>query len=73
MVPQVMVFSGPVQRYRDSACNIPVDFYGDLGLELVLDKSDHIWLFFLNREEFIEKFHLNHKYLGRNLDIAGYI
>ena len=69
-VPQetisAMGVSGPDRRYPDSG-DIPVDFYGDVDLELVLDKSDHMWLFFLHRETFIEKFHLKHKYLGRFL------
>ncbi|KAG5032952.1 hypothetical protein JHK85_016934 [Glycine max] len=69
-VPQetisAMGVSGPDRRYPDSG-DIPMDFYGDVDLELVLDKSDHMWLFFLHRETFIEKFHLKHKYLGRFL------
>jgi len=45
---------------------IRVDFYGDVDLELVLDKSDHMLLFFRNRQDSIEELHLNHKYLGRS-------
>ncbi|KAH1127668.1 hypothetical protein GYH30_016308 [Glycine max] len=55
-VPQetisAMGVSGPDRRYPDSG-DIPVDFYGDVDLELVLDKSDHMWLFFLHRETFL--------------------
>ncbi|KAL3016906.1 hypothetical protein AAZX31_06G242400 [Glycine max] len=47
--------------------DIPVDFYVDLDLELVLDKSDHMWLFFLDRDDSIRELHLKHKYLGRLL------
>ena len=47
--------------------DIRVDLYGDLDLELVLDKSDHMWLFFVNRHDFIADFHLDDKYLGRLL------
>ncbi|KAL5147559.1 TMV resistance protein N [Glycine soja] len=45
--------------------DIPVDFYGDVDLELVLDKSDHMWLFFVDRYDSIHKLHLKDKYLGR--------
>ena len=45
--------------------DIRVDLYGDLDLELVLDKSDHMWLFFVNRHDIIADFHLKDKYLGR--------
>ena len=60
--------------FSDSDCppwhffgDIPVDFYGDLDLELVLDKSDHMCLFFLDRKVCIEESSLKHKYLGRLL------
>ncbi|KAG5020608.1 hypothetical protein JHK87_016463 [Glycine soja] len=46
---------------------IPVEFYEDVDLELVLDKSDHMWLFFLHRQDFIAELHLKDKYLGRLL------
>ncbi|XP_040872126.1 disease resistance protein RUN1 [Glycine max] len=58
--------------FSDSDCppwhffgDIPVDFYGDLDLELVLDKSDHMWLFFVSRTQFSRQFPLKLKYLGR--------
>ncbi|RZC09178.1 TMV resistance protein N isoform B [Glycine soja] len=58
--------------FSDSDCppwhsfgDIPVDFYGDLDLELVLDKSDHMWLFFVSRTQFSRQFSLKLKYLGR--------
>ena len=58
--------------FSDSDCppwhffgDIRVDFYGDVDLELVLDKSDHMCLFFLNRHDIIANFHLKHRYLGR--------
>ncbi|KAH1247650.1 TMV resistance protein N [Glycine max] len=47
--------------------DIPVDFYGDVDLELVLDKSDHMWLFLLDREASIRELHLTDQYLGRLL------
>ena len=53
---------GPRHLFGD----IRVDFYGDVDLELVLDKSDHMLLFFRNRQDSIEELHLNHKYLGRS-------
>ncbi|KAL3016931.1 hypothetical protein AAZX31_06G244100 [Glycine max] len=59
-----MSFSETERRYRNYV-NIPVDFYGDVDLELVLDKSDHMCLFFVKRMDFIHHFHLKHKYLGR--------
>ncbi|KAG4390256.1 hypothetical protein AAZX31_06G241400 [Glycine max] len=47
--------------------DIPVDFYEDVDLELVLDKSDHMCLFYVDRHDFIADFHLDDKYLGRLL------
>ncbi|KAL5147583.1 Disease resistance protein RPP2B [Glycine soja] len=61
-----MSFSETEGNYPDYN-DIPVDFYEDVDLELVLDKSDHMWLFFVGRGRFIEYFHLKHKYLGRLL------
>ncbi|KAH1127672.1 hypothetical protein GLYMA_06G259400v4 [Glycine max] len=52
---------GPRHLFGD----IRVDFYGDVDLELVLDKSDHMCLFFLKRHDIIADFHLKHRYLGR--------
>ncbi|XP_028237831.1 uncharacterized protein LOC114416977 [Glycine soja] len=46
---------------------IPVDFYEDLDLELVLDKSDHMWLFFLNRVDSVRVLHVNDNYIGKLL------
>ncbi|KAG5047159.1 hypothetical protein JHK86_016565 [Glycine max] len=60
-----MGVSGPDRRYYGTYCRIPVDFYGDLDLELVLDKSDHMWLFYVDRKEFIDEFHLKDNYIGR--------
>ena len=59
-----MSFSETEGNYPDYN-DIPVDFYEDVDLELVLDKSDHMWLFYVDRHDFIADFHLDDKYLGR--------
>ena len=61
-----MCFSETERIYPDFG-DILVDFYGDVDLELVLDKSDHMWLFFVTQARINLEFHLKHKYLGRLL------
>ncbi|KAK7405137.1 hypothetical protein VNO78_06335 [Psophocarpus tetragonolobus] len=39
------------ERYSRGFLEIPVNFYGNP--ELVLDKSDHVWLFFFNQKRFM--------------------
>ncbi|KAG5020637.1 hypothetical protein JHK87_016492 [Glycine soja] len=56
-----MSFSETERNYPDYN-DIPVDFYGDVDLELVLDKSDHMCLFFVSRTRFTGEYYLN---LGR--------